>query len=1017
MPKEYTMPFHLSSMSWSPVTIRAGLKIGSRDDAPFLQLLPSFEVKDSPNIRSGVGGLSSGILSVSNKRLTNNGTIAEFTVSVQPPKNDAERDRMIRVIGDQMGFLLQVTLHPLPAAFPGAPVSVMNTLTEQIDDTVILHLKLPPDRLTVKPEENPVLIETNQDHEVLLSAACERIDFSTLRYDVIRDAANQPLKPLLIIRSRINKASNLLRLTKEDGKETSDLRMKPVRFLVGDKSPVEVFDVTVRRPPGVEKTEPDELKIAISCLTHPLLTEFRVLKGDRDIHRETVEVHGDLLDVDVTCKEGDMDWMGTSLVYQVHDAGAFFNRSHYDTGKFSLEESRHLEIQLYKEAGPEVTRDHVSLTIEKQPFSAILVVFKTGWRPLDQDLADLMGETSDALEEKLSGAVLEVSAKAAFQGSLGQLQLETDDLIVQDLSGSLRINGQDIPGKWAEGVLCFQCPGQPVKGKKVSLNIELVPDEYLREGLEEIHEKACQLDRSLDADVRHFGSQLLSLLAENTDEAISAAIDRIYSKVDLTEQFFSHGLILKQYLDIAFDLREKAARRVFENLVGLLIEISSSVIELGIQQGSILNKDTLDPQRQLVLKTEIKKSLEIQEEAAKAGIESSMAKITDYEKRLAQFAKELETSEQIIKVMERDAANGATESLLHGIQTWRKKAGLQSLSVKQISDKISDYQKEIRRLEVQLRTRAGAMDANAAEIEEVLGQMRREIGLLYTGTREGMEEGAKGVLSYDTLADILEKASEELKNSLFRFIDGFSTRLREDSNVNPVINEPYRSRFGTDPDLGELRLPPEASKSETDLLSGTELISLVQRYEKPPSDWEESRLKKWTARDRQNRKQLENHLKVLSSRLLRIGPEIAEWGKFSEDAFQNTLDAVRQLVSLIKDYEAALSEEMPVSASGTTTWANLDNLINSLSFWIATLIRVLSGLALLTGIGAPEALMLSKMADMIDLLSASAQVAVAAHLTMPELNGIIEAVPILALMMQSANIEEGLLFDEVILKS
>ena len=136
MKKEYTMKFNARACSWDPVQIRAGLRIGGDDSTEFMPLFPDFTVEDSPDISYGVGGIKEGILSITGKKIDKDGKTAEFYVSIRPPQNAHERDRMVKIIGDQMGFELKVTLNPVTGFFPGAPLPVVNTMVKNTSGTI-----------------------------------------------------------------------------------------------------------------------------------------------------------------------------------------------------------------------------------------------------------------------------------------------------------------------------------------------------------------------------------------------------------------------------------------------------------------------------------------------------------------------------------------------------------------------------------------------------------------------------------------------------------------------------------------------------------------------------------------------------------------------------------------------------------------------------------------------------------------------------------------------------------------
>ena len=119
----------------------------------------------------------------------------------------------------------------------------------------------------------------------------------------------------------------------------------------------------------------------------------------------------------------------------------------------------------------------------------------------------------------------------------------------------------------------------------------------------------------------------------------------------------------------------------------------------------------------------------------------------------------------------------------------------------------------------------------------------------------------------------------------------------------------------------------------------------------------------------------------------------------------------------MKKYEMAFSEGFFVDPTNVATWQDVDNLINMMSFISSALAKVVAGVTLLTGYGAPIALVLSKIGDVIDLLGAGTQVIIAAFFTMPETNGLAEAVPLLTSMLHNGLSETDVVFEEKIIKS
>ena len=699
MKKEYSMKFNMGSCTWEPVCIHAGLQIGDEDKGELIPLFPNFTVEDSPDMRYGVGGISSKILSIKNKKILKDGKTAEFYVSIIPPKSSVERDRMIKIIGDQMSFALKVTLNPATGFLPGAPVQVMNSMVKSTSGVVTILLTLPLDRISVEPKDDPLTIETNIEQTVSIKPTCERINFETLQYEIMRDAAGKPILPLISIKSPIKKKTLPLKyeLTEKDGLTIVDLT--PIRFFVGDGTPVNVFDMQIKRPAVIERTEPELLKKTIQCTTNPLETEFRIMKGNKEIFRETKYVYGDLLDVKVVSEDPNMKWDDMTLLYQVNIAGGFFNKSHFDTGKFSLKESQELEINIIRNKEDANTRDSVTLEIIQQPFSGILHVFKQGWKLLDDDIGNLLPDAGESMEERLTGAILEVTAKAEFISTYGKLSIDVEDISIIDILGRFITPEEEIQGVSKNGILRLQMPGEPVKNKIVKLEVKLSVDEYVKETLEEIHTRASEVDAGLGTEVSYFGRGIISLLARSQEDEVKDFISGLFDKLGLTESFFTKYSIMKKYLEFAFKLRDNAAKRIFNNFVSLLVELASGFVEWGISQGSTANVDSMSLQQRILNQTNIKQTLEAKTDAMKVAIRQTGDKIPLMESSLLQISSDLDVSKKFLAKFEEILAKKATPDLKDIVKRWQGKVTLQELSVKAIPKKIAENQRAIRELE------------------------------------------------------------------------------------------------------------------------------------------------------------------------------------------------------------------------------------------------------------------------------------------------------------------------------
>ena len=135
----------------------------------------------------------------------------------------------------------------------------------------------------------------------------------------------------------------------------------------------------------------------------------------------------------------------------------------------------------------------------------------------------------------------------------------------------------------------------------------------------------------------------------------------------------------------------------------------------------------------------------------------------------------------------------------------------------------------------------------------------------------------------------------------------------------------------------------------------------------------------------------------------------------SPQAFEKASLASDKLISLIKAYDISFDDERKWQMEGNPSWQNIENIINEVSFYLSWLLRILSWASMYTGVLAPVALGLSKAGDILDIGGAMLQAGISVTLTLPEINGIVEAVPLLTAMMHDTNMNSGMSFDGDIL--
>lgn len=163
--------------------------------------------------------------------------------------------------------------------------------------------------------------------------------------------------------------------------------------------------------------------------------------------------------------------------------------------------------------------------------------------------------------------------------------------------------------------------------------------------------------------------------------------------------------------------------------------------------------------------------------------------------------------------------------------------------------------------------------------------------------------------------------------------------------------------------------------------------------------------------DYKNRKETRSLVKHWARDLLERTVNEERWMDVSLEAFEKASMSSDRLIALIKAYDVSFDEEKKWDLAENPSWQHVDNIINEVAFYVSWTLRILSWASMYTGILAPVALGLSKAGDIVDIGGAMLQAGVSMTLTLPEINGIVEAVPLLTGMMHHADTESGINFE------
>lgn len=1015
MEKEYKLKFNPASLSWEPVCVRAKLQIGHGEEGKeeYMPIFPNFTVEDSPDIRFGAGGISSEILDITDRKVLSDGKTAEFYVSMIKPDNPEFRDKMMKIVGDQMAFSLKVTLNPANVPMPGVFIPTVGSMVKNPYGTVTIFVDLPGDRLATYPDDNPIIVPTNTDENLIIKCTCERINFENMKYETLRDERGRGLTAPLWLIADEKDAKSPLHYHIGDDNGVSLLYLMPKFFKIGDGKPVDAFELNMELPKELGRPDTDGIRIPIKYTTHPVEIEFRIIKNGKELLRETKTLSSDIIDMEVVAEDKNMDFKDTYLHYLISRSSDYFRKTYYDTGKILIEE-RFFEINIAKKTDNESSREPMTLEIKAQQSTGILQVFKYGWLMYDEELDNILSESA---RKELDGARLEVRAEAAYDDNIGRVHIDTKDLIISDSSGRLYLDNDEIAGKYEDGLLKFQI-GESATDKIIPLKVKLYPDEYIKDSLESIYGEATKLDKGLGDEVSYFGRGILSLLARSSEDDIKSFIGDFYEKLNLTGSFFRKYTILKKYLELSFKLRNEAAKRVFDNLVGLLVEIASLFIQIGISQGSISNAESKALHKEFLDNVSLRDGLRHKKIILSKDIEKAGARISDIEDSLIRIGKELESTQNILSVYERDLLKDPTnKSLQELVKKYGQKAGLEKAGIKAMPEIIAKQKNEILRLKGKIKSSTANEAALKESFDTMLKGMRKEIGMSYTAATEGAEEAGKDIFSYDSIKAMIESATEQLGVTFIEYIEAWDKKMKSETYVNPLVNELYRDKYANYLSGYNTKIDGKTPEKMANMMSGKALIRMVEIGEKPQANWHDTQFKNWSKEDVKRKLNFEDQLRNLGRDFLRIDTDDKEWGlKLSKESYQNVSISIDKLISIIKDYERAFDEGGFVDPFNIPSWQDMDNLVNTMSFWTATGVRVLAGATLITGVGAPLALMLSKTGDLIDMLGAVTQAVIASLLTMPETNGLMEAVPLLASMLHNGLTEEVYFSETIITK-
>lgn len=1074
---QYTMKYNPQSLTWEPVRVQAAIRLGSEETGEYMVLAPDFKVEDAPNIRAGFrGGIQSGVLKITDKRIVGDGKWAEFYVHLAETVTAADRRRMTTALKNQMDFLLKVTLNPLPAFLPGVPINVMNAMADRSADTITVFLEAPKDRLRLEPKDNPLQIASNSETPIQFMAALERIDFETMSYVPATDTQNRIILPRVDTHSASDK-EHLLVIRQEDDKKAVVYSIAPRRFIVGDGTPIECTALYVRCPDSFNHVEPNKVKVPVLCATYPVEADVRVIRGNQELCRQNVTFSGEQISVNVSSNNIKMDWNGVDLAWQVTSPGRFYTKSHLDWGRMSLAQSQTVNITLVKGDAP-LTHDMLDISIEESEAEGTLQVSKSGWIMIDSKLEDLFPDADETVSERMQGAVLEVTCEAAYESQSGHLRIDFDRMPIWDTMGVLTWDCKTIVGQSQGDKLVFTPEDGRIPGKVATLHLKLYPENIICDHLEEISRRAEMIDGTLQTAVSAFAKGELSYLAREKYAVLSNSIQDIYDKLLATEAFFGKIHILQKDLDIAFDLRAKAASQIINDIIGLMVEFASVYIQSKSSQGAMFNSDNAGVQKKVQHAYKMEK-------IARSKVDDFAAGVKEYDRKILELEKSLDKANDTLEVLADKSTELIQKTTLSGSPpgTAKELADVTSALNEAVKSRSRIYeelaqQKDLKSYSLDLIDRLNKVvdKREGADLSKALKDLQTEVGIMQVGGTEGLEGAVKMAFEqdYEMLSQIyeerLQSRSEPFLRSLYnlfddrrmpvaegglipkspgvldilidkeayyQFIDNMISSLaqvldtlwallerippalseffRDWSWVNPVVKEPYRTDYMEYKGNALKVIPARMPSLDQNLITGKFVLDEVKAGHKPDREWIERAKGIWLDEDYRNRQETRSLVKHWARDVLERTIEEERWMDISFEAFDKASLASDKLISLIKAYDFSFDDDRKWQMKDNPSWQNIENIINEVSFYLSWLLRILSWASMYTGVLAPVALGLSKVGDLVDIGGAMLQAGISMTLTLPEINGIVEAVPLLTAMMHDASMSSTTNFDGDIL--
>ncbi|MEI6513615.1 MAG: hypothetical protein WCO51_10125, partial [bacterium] len=937
-----TLKWNDATKTWDTAVIKA--QIISKTDAVPQQLVNDFKVEDAPD-SSAAPAIKNNILKVSDKSVLADHITAQFTVSVDKPDP--------KVFTQQLGFTLKVIAKPTAPPLPWSPVPV-DAMLPEVSGLVTVYLEPPPNRIGVKPNDDPLVVDAVRGERLEVTAVCETYSFEHKDYVPMLGAE------LDFKITQGEMADFLRKATLPPVPGGIIFQLGVPRFLPGDGQKRDLASVEFKPPEKSSGGNIPSKTLKIQCSTKTIMGRFHLSKTKPDgtvseFYRKDIPISTDSVKLTLNCADKNFRWEGVSLVVEVTDTTPFYLKTHREQLNFTLSApaigASALDVGLMREPDQYATSSDAEIIFpnpDDRKFKGYLAVGKAGWEQFSGYVEELM-PGQDA-EEVLKLADLMVYAKAIFSSPEAGITITKDDpkeITIDDIQAEFQAGeNESWNGAYDPDKHCYRFtnPHRPTTTPATAVPIicEMKPEPTFFQPLSKTCVDAMKLSSTLapalDVYVRKFLTHIAKMrLAELQDN-----FQDLSNKAIVISDYVVQSTALLKNLELAYNLRAKVAEEVINNMIGFLVEMGS----YSLAWTGKAKKETLEKSSKLALVTtqkEVTKELTEYSEKTIAGKAGVLKPITD----------KLELLHKQQDVMWKDIAKATQDGMTDKAAAWTKQ-------VEEISKKIIELRGSLKatddmyiHAEKMLKKYQGWLELDGDDFNAAFKELQNDIGfwtalkgdavkkvltegtkqdfLLYYKCRGEYGERKQKVLEdmpseygfidliyngdpekaaeineaiYNDLCKVMEYLAQELIGSVRCVFNYISHLIREYTFTNHALTSEYLATYTAYSSSHGMCLksvdPSTISKQKTiDVMTGRDTAQKVsaQTYTPSKADKEIHR-REWTEMDNTQMQQFKDHVIALIDEALRkdtVQPN-------SYAAFRSAYSAASGLADRIKAY-------------------------------------------------------------------------------------------------------------------